>query len=828
MDLSQFISNPGFQYLAEIILCKLDPNSLAVCRLISKEWKNFIDTKKSLILLQIWQVMSARNSKLYELKIQEKEVCYKDTEKFFKIFKTLNFADIKKILLFATKCWAKPIAVPKNPIELVMKWTMLQYACFHNHKDIVEILLRNSKSSEIDFNCTDKGKWTPLHYACQEGCEEIVHLLLTNKKKHSININALDKHGRTPFSIACYMGHLSIVQVFLSFPTNEEFDFEVNLAGEQFITPLHQACIHGHTDIVKLLLDQNVLNNVQDICGRTPLYMACKKGHIDIVKTFIEYSSNNAEGFILDIPANNEGTPLHIACVAGFADIVEVLLEQLYLRGDLNINIQVFNNSTYLHIACFWRQSAVVKTLLKFSLDKQININLDIVNNPGWKAFHYSCSIGDVEIVKIFLDYFLKTKTSFKVNSKIANSQSALLLACNKGHDKIVKLILDYSIQHDVAIDTNDPCSQGWTPIYSACNKGFSKIVKSLLDYFIDKDLNLPLTTDALKIAFDNAHFDIVELLLEYSVKIKHDIDIWHFACSKGHDKIVRLLLKLKKDTILNTFVENGKNALQIAFDNGHFHIVDLLLEYSVKTKHGIYINGLWQFACLKGHTKIVRLLLELKKDTILNTVIENGKTALQIVCEMNYCEIVEIILDYSNKNDTGIGINEQVEKNMTLFQLSCSKGWSEVVKTMINYYNLTRPLNILTQNEDGKTAMHLACENGQTNVVEFFLTETDDVIYNSTDNEGSTLLHLACINGHEAIVDLLLNYSIKNNSINIHAKNAAGLTPFDVAFKANNIKVMEKILNHSLSNDLQAKGNVCEFQTLLHHACIQGYSGIV
>ena len=57
-QLVQFIDNPGLQYVAEHIFLDLPPQSLAICRLISKPWKNFIDSRRSLILLQVKQLLA--------------------------------------------------------------------------------------------------------------------------------------------------------------------------------------------------------------------------------------------------------------------------------------------------------------------------------------------------------------------------------------------------------------------------------------------------------------------------------------------------------------------------------------------------------------------------------------------------------------------------------------------------------------------------------------------------------------------------------------------------------------------------------------------------
>ena len=64
VDTDQFVSHPGFATINKTIFAHLDPKSLANSRLVSKSWKNFIDTSKTILLVQIHQLMH------YDMKLQ--------------------------------------------------------------------------------------------------------------------------------------------------------------------------------------------------------------------------------------------------------------------------------------------------------------------------------------------------------------------------------------------------------------------------------------------------------------------------------------------------------------------------------------------------------------------------------------------------------------------------------------------------------------------------------------------------------------------------------------------------------------------------------------
>ena len=67
--------------------------------------------------------------------------------------------------------------------------------------------------------------------------------------------------------------------------------------------------------------------------------------------------------------------------------------------------------------------------------------------------------------------------------------------------------------------------------------------------------------------------------------------------------------------------------------------------------------------------------------------------------------------------------------------------GGTEVVELL-----LARKADIEMQNDDGDTALHVACLNGHTDVVQALLEKGAPVV---TSAYGGTLLHIACRYGH-------------------------------------------------------------------------------
>lgn len=83
------------------------------------------------------------------------------------------------------------------------------------------------------------------------------------------------------------------------------------------------------------------------------------------------------------------------------------------------------------------------------------------------------------------------------------------------------------------------------------------------------------------------------------------------------------------------------------ATSKGHYEIVKLLLKYNVDCricKKGDHETPL-HIAALKGHTKIVLLLLENNNNP--NTLDQDGQSALHIATHKGYLEIVKLLLQH-------------------------------------------------------------------------------------------------------------------------------------------------------------------------------------
>ncbi|EEB09406.1 ribosome biogenesis protein Nop8 [Schizosaccharomyces japonicus yFS275] len=96
---------------------------------------------------------------------------------------------------------------------------------------------------------------------------------------------------------------------------------------------------------------------------------------------------------------------------------------------------------------------------------------------------------------------------------------------------------------------------------------------------------------------------------------------------------------------------------------------------------------------------------------------------------------------------------------------------------------------------ENGNTALHMACANGHTEVVQKLLPHLKPDEINSKNSSGNTPLHWAAMNGHVDACKLLLD-----NGGDPHVKNNYDKTCLYEADIRNKQKVMELFLDYEIA----------------------------
>jgi len=340
-------------------------------------------------------------------------------------------------------------------------------------------------------------------------------------------------------------------------------------------TALHRTAISGHKDVAKLLIDAGARLDAKS-GGSSPLRYAVERGHKEVAELLIAKGANvNA--------TNGAGdTPLHSAVRAGYKDIVGLLIAK-----GADVNTKNNDGDTPLHSAI----KAVHRDIIELLIAKGAYVNaknnagrtpIDLAMNQGRKdiaklllsksgdvSLHTAAYIGDLQRVEKFID------DGVSVDAKDQKGQTALHYAAKAGQIAVANLL----IANGADVNAGE-----WTPLQEAAYYS-----KEMVELLLAKGANINTGKwTALHSALDAERFDIVELLVAKGadVNIKDGkgraplhIAAW-YAAGKN-PKIVELLLSKGAD--INAKDNNGKTVLQLAKDNGHTEIVELLRKHGAK-----------------------------------------------------------------------------------------------------------------------------------------------------------------------------------------------------------------------------------------------------
>jgi len=264
-----------------------------------------------------------------------------------------------------------------------------------------------------------------------------------------------------------------------------------------------------------------------------------------------------------------------------------------------------------------------------------------------------------------------------------------------------------------------------------------------------------------------------IEKGADVKVKNQEGFTALHWACIRGKDRVVKLLLE-KKDK------------------NGNYIV-------NVNEKDGAGFTALL-LACFLKHDNIIKLLLDtgrvnLKKDVIKNVndpMINNIFSAYLSnsvieAAKINWLNRVNYLI--SNKDNTLI--NEKDKYGNTPLHYACMNKNFKIVKLLLEKKdkNGNCIANVNEKNKEGYSPLHYACIIGDNKLVKLLLEKKNrngNYIANVNEKDviGSTVLHYACLLEHDELLKLLIEMKDKNGNCiaNINEKNKVGYTPLHIA----------------------------------------------
>ena len=661
---------------------------------------------------------------------------------------------------------------------------------------------------------------TWLHLAAGGGHEAIVKLLLD----HKADVDAKDKYRQTALHRAAEGGYEATVKLLL------DYKADVDMKGDHngyCWTALHLAAKEGHKATVKLLLDNKADVNAKGDnfdCRRTALHQAAKGGHEATVKLLLDHNADvNAKDYY-------DRTALILAAEGGYEATIKLLLDH---KADVDAKDKF--QQTALRLAAKGGHKTTVKLLLDHKAD------IDAKDKHHRKTALYLAAEGGYEAV---VQLLVENGANVNVQEK-QGRKTALHLVAKKGHKAMVQLL----VENGANVNAED--TEARTALHLAAMEGHEAVVQLLVENGAnvnaqeeEKERFYEITTTwkgktALYLAAGGGHEAVVQLLIENGANV-------------NAEEVVRVEHSIYSRRIRTT---RGKTALHLAAERGHEAMVQLLVENGANVNAEVVRdeNNTWStetrttrgktalhLAAERGHEAVVQLLVE--KGANVNaqeedkgekegqaTTTRKGKTALHLAAKKGHEAVVQLLV----KNDANVNAEDEEQQ----------RDWEGVVGELGRVTTITK----------GKTALHLAAEEGHKAVVQLLVEnganinaeEQEKPLFGNT-RKGRRALHLAAEKGHEAVVQLLVENGANVNAQEVVVEDGAivnaqeeekeekegqatttrmGKTALHLAAKKGHEATVKLLLDYKA--DLDAKDYYCEW-TALHHAAEGGHEAAV
>lgn len=279
------------------------------------------------------------------------------------------------------------------------------------------------------------------------------------------------------------------------------------------------------------------------------------------------------------------------------------------------------------------------------------------------------------------------------------------------------------------------------TALWLAAYFGLCRIAKLLLENGVEDDgRNDTFGTMPFELAASRGHEDVVRLLLRY--KVTRDINTaFHHAAWSGHEAVMRILLENGAD--INASNRIGMTALHLASQMGHEDLTRFLLEkgadISLTTDNGRVALFL---AARGGCSAVTRVLLEHGRGHLYE--IDAYVSSLYIAHKNRHALVVDILFDYMNRS---LAIDQQGRNPLHLSSATDQLGLVERLLEM--------GLDPRSLDKQKRTSLHHAAAGGSSEVVERLLREGLDPA--QADIDHWTPLHWATRAGKESNIKLLV-----------------------------------------------------------------------
>ena len=217
------------------------------------------------------------------------------------------------------------------------------------------------------------------------------------------------------------------------------------------------------------------------------------------------------------------------------------------------------------------------------------------------------------------------------------------------------------------------------------------------------------------------------------------------------------------------------------------------------------------------GHQQSIMKYITISSGCILIKYSVHGSTADSLIeytgGKLQFMRLIGIFSLYINDHPV---LQEDENMNFT-FELALLEAVTAGNNEALEFLLQLETVNIDHTNEEGKTALTLACKRGHEDFVHSLLSAGANL--NIQDNEGWTALMIASAYNHISIIHMLLEANA-----NPHLKTSDGSNAVTIASYYGNYEVVELLISKGVDCKYQREDGVNAFML----ACEEGHAQIV
>ena len=609
-------------------------------------------------------------------------------------------------------------------------------------------------------------------------------------------------------------------------------------ADTKYSQPLVQQIIDQRDfHLFEALFSSEIFINCQDKDANTPLILLCKKACslkmqgdpmgltdkgslINFLSREVKYliKGRNCDQLVQN---SKQELALHLACESGCYEIARHL--------ESHCDIKNGAGDTALHIVCRKNNLPSLRRLVQESkLNAKCSVQaFNILNNESQSPLHLAVISDNEEMVKLLL-------SEVKDISYVCEDAKGLAPVHYASSVSVLKVLTDHNIENRDLLD-----SSGNSPLHTFIKSKCYPLAEFLfsIDATVDvknSDGNTPMhlacDVEPLTLPTSNrrqkpipVYFDLrtVKGLLSRSSSLSvqnNDGDTpLHIACRSKDVRLVNLLLESQHKVDLTIQNNSGDTPFHIACATACFPVVNALISlgksieaFGIKNCHGdtpFHVAlGLFQQS-RKGKVRQFKAKssLEFFADNCPDINVQNndGETLLHLSCKVvnSYSTHIVEFLVKSGADLTRVDVHNQLplhvaaSRFLELVKLSCSL-------TLVDW-----------QDENGNTALHIACIHTKLEIAKFLLNEMkcNPII---TNDKSQIPLHCACKKStmNCTLIDLLAQFA----PASLNYQDTDGDTPLHILCRNSNLKGVTIIAMHDCNFELQNNSG----ETPLHIVC--------